>query len=161
MNRFDLDFKIGLNCSHGAWDGAYSAFMRWRIKIAQVAGMPPLELMEGFYTPLKGGHKYDLPTFYTGLAENPHRLEQMDESLPIKWQSLKRDKLHILLTHSDCEGSIPSRQCAGLADRLEQLIELLPDEEDSGHIGNWRVKTQTFVNGLRAAAAAKESLKFR
>lgn len=38
---------MGLDCSHNAWHGAYSAFMRWRIKLAEVAGLPPLEFMEG------------------------------------------------------------------------------------------------------------------
>ena len=28
---------MGLDCSHNAWHGAYSAFMRWRQKLADVA----------------------------------------------------------------------------------------------------------------------------
>ena len=40
---------MGLDTSHNAWHGAYSAFMTWRKKIAHLAGFPPLELMEGFY----------------------------------------------------------------------------------------------------------------
>ena len=151
---------MGLNCTHGAWDGAYSAFMRWRTKLAEVAQLPPLELMEGFYSPLKRENSYDLPTLYCGPNAMMDRLLSIDALLPIKWSSLKKDKLHILLTHSDCEGKIPWRQCAGLADRLEQLIPLLPDEEDGGHIGNWRQKTQCFVDGLRSAAKAKEPLGF-
>ena len=26
---------MGLDCSHGCWHGAYSAFMRWRAKLAR------------------------------------------------------------------------------------------------------------------------------
>lgn len=39
---------MGLDCSYDAWHGAYSAFHRWRVKLAEVAAMPPLESMEGF-----------------------------------------------------------------------------------------------------------------
>jgi hypothetical protein len=38
---------MGLDISHGCWEGAYSAFMRWRQQIAEVAGIP-LMLMDGF-----------------------------------------------------------------------------------------------------------------
>ena len=153
---------MGLNCSHGAWDGGYGSFMTWRRKIAEVAGLPPLDLMEGFYTPLKRSTGVDgLATLYCGVNPPSYTLEQIDAALPIKWSALKKDKLHILLSHSDCEGKISSRQCAGIADSLEKLIPLLPDELGSGHIGNWREKTQTFVDGLRAAAESKEPLLFR
>lgn len=39
---------MGLDTSHGCWHGAYSAFMRWRRMIAQCAGFPPLDSMEGY-----------------------------------------------------------------------------------------------------------------
>jgi len=39
---------MGLDCSHDAWHGAYSAFHRWRCKLAEVAMLPRLENMEGF-----------------------------------------------------------------------------------------------------------------
>lgn len=39
---------MGLDISHGAWNGAYSSFMRWRIEIAKAAELPDLEIMEGF-----------------------------------------------------------------------------------------------------------------
>ncbi len=40
---------MGLNVSHGAWDGAYSAFMRWRRKLAEVSGYGDLEVYEGYW----------------------------------------------------------------------------------------------------------------
>jgi hypothetical protein len=40
---------MGLDVSHECWTGAYSAFHIWRCKIAELKGLPPLELMEGFY----------------------------------------------------------------------------------------------------------------
>lgn len=42
----------------------------------------------------------------------------------------------------------------------EELIPKLPDEDTGGHIGNWRDKTQQFVDGLREASKAKEDVGF-
>ena len=148
---------MGLDCSHGAWSGAYSAFMRWRRKLAQVAGLPPLDLMEGFYVPLGGD---GMPaTLYHGFNTEPW-MADLDRLLPIRWACLKPSPLHELLYHSDCDGEIAAEHCGAIADALEELIPFLPDEDDGGHIGNWREKTRTFVNGLRDAAAAGEALSF-
>lgn len=87
---------MGLDTTHGCWHGAYSAFMRWREKLAEVAGLPPLMLMEGFY----------------------------------------------------------------LADRLAELLPKLPEGDGGGHIGHWREKTQTFIDGLRLAASRGEDVEF-
>ena len=156
---------MGLDCSHNAWHGAYSAFMRWRQKLAEVAGMPPLELMDGFYAPLT---TKVLPTLYYGPGTREKAFDQgsrpyladLDDRLPIKWECLKPSPLHELLYHSDCEGEIAADRCEPIADALEALIPLLPDEEAGGHIGRWREKTTQFVAGLRAAAAAGEPLDF-
>jgi hypothetical protein len=156
---------MGLDCSHDAWRGAYSAFMKWRKKLAEVAGLPPLELMEGFYEPLPGS---GAPTLYHGVDTNQPAygpgsrpfLASLDDRLPIEWKCLKPSPLHELLNHSDCDGEIPADQCGSIADALEALIPLLPDEDTGGHIGNWREKTQRFVDGLRAAAVAGEPLGF-
>lgn len=39
---------MGLNTSHGCFDGAYSSFMRWRTKICEVAGYGDIREREGF-----------------------------------------------------------------------------------------------------------------
>lgn len=155
---------MGLDCSHNAWHGAYSAFMRWRQKIAEVAGLPPLELMDGFYVSLDETGA----TLYHGMNTNQHaygpdsrpHLAYLDDRLPISWDCLKPSALHELLYHSDCDGEIAADRCGPIADELESLIPLLPDEEAGGHIGHWRTTTQQFVDGLRAAAAAGEALDF-
>ena len=149
---------MGLNCSHGAWDGSYSAFMRWRTKIAEVAGLPPLELMEGFYK------ADDYGTLYFGQNTNDsiytNKRARLQETLPIKWDCLKPSALHELLYHSDCDGEIASENCAAIADELEKLIPLLPEGDAGGHIGMWRDKTAKFVAGLRTAAENGEPLDF-
>lgn len=149
---------MGLDTSHDCWHGAYSAFDRWRTKLAEVAGLPPLDLMAGFYAPLSGGH---VPTLYHGLdTRTSDCLRDIDARLPIRWDALKPDILHRLLHHSDCDGILENVICAPLADRLEELLPLLPDELDPGHIGIWKKKTQQFINGLRAAATAGEDVEF-
>lgn len=149
---------MGLDCSHDAWHGAYSAFMRWRTEIARVAGLPPLGLMEGFFSPAAGYGAVYLDHSASDLSRGSVR--RLHEQLPIKWECLKPSPLHELLQHSDCDGEIAADRCGPIADELEMLIPLLPDAEDPGHIGHWRSKTQQFVDGLRRAAAAGEPLDF-
>lgn len=149
---------MGLDTTHNAWHGAYSAFMRWRQELAKVAGLPPLDLMEGFYVPLQGS---GLPTLYHGIqSRDGEHLTGIDSRLPIKWDCLKPSPLHELLYHSDCEGEIPADHCGPIADALEALLPQMPGGEGGGHIGNWRDKTKAFIDGLRAAAAAGEPLGF-
>jgi hypothetical protein len=153
---------MGLDTTHDAWHGAYSAFMRWRTEIAKAAGMPPLELMEGFFQPMKGSQ--GIATFYLGRGADDElarsSIERLEQRLPIKWECLKPSPLHELLFHSDCDGEIPTESCGPIADELEKLLPLLPGGEGGGHIGNWRDKTKQFIDGLRAAAAAGEPLGF-
>lgn len=130
--------------------------MRWREKIAEVAGLPPLGLMEGFWE--KGNYRDPFADFdrkFPALAKSYY------DCLPIKWSVLREDPyLYALLHHSDCEGELPAEICGPLADRLEQLIPLLPSGDAGGHIGDFRDKTQTFVDGLRLAAKAGEPVGF-
>ena len=152
---------MGLDCSHDAWHGAYSAFMTWRKKIAEVAGLPPLELMQGFYDPLPPNERHS-PTLYAGvISEYSHTLKSLDQKLPIKWDCLKPSALHILLYHSDCDGDINWEDCNAIADELERLLPFSPDEDAGGHIGFWKAKTKTFIDGLRLAYSKHENLLFR
>jgi hypothetical protein len=146
---------MGLDVSHNAWRGSYSAFSRWRWKLAAVAGLPPLGLMDGFFE--RGA--YDDP-FKELAREFPNIAETYYDALPIPWDALKPDPLHVLLHHSDCDGQIDPTDCGPIADRLEELLPLLPTEPDPGHIGDWQEKTRKFIAGCRAAAAASEPLEF-
>lgn len=162
---------MGLYVSHGAWIGSYGAFMAWRKRIAQVAGLPPLELMEGFYTSLEAHFEkpidenrrifaFDVPTLWTSEKPN-HLFLDLDSKLPIKWESLKPSPLYLLLNHCDCGGEISWKKCGKIADCLEPLIELLPEEEgEDNYSWNWKEKTRKFVDGLRLAHKLKENLVF-
>lgn len=148
---------MGLDTSHDAWHGAYSAFMRWRCELARAAGLPPLGLMEGFYA--KGD--YGDPIKFARQALNSETaFANIAESLPIKWECLKPSALHTLLHHSDCEGEIAWEDCGPIADALEALLPKLPSGDGGRHVGNWRDKTAQFIKGCRAAFEAKESLEF-
>ena len=118
---------MGLDVSHGCWSGAYSAFARWRVEIARVAGID-LKSMEGY-----GGD--------------------------VSWETLRPDVLHVLLDHSDCDGSIPWEFTEKLAVRLTELLPLLGGD-GGGHIGLYREKTQEFIDGLLLAHGANEPVEF-
>ena len=149
---------MGLDTSHDAWHGAYSAFMRWREMIAEIAGMPPLRMMEGFWT--KGQAPYDPATMIFNDESGKESVERFCSGLPIKWEALKPSALHALLYHSDCEGELSPEECRGIADELEKLLPLFPQGDGGGHIGNWRDKTSQFIAGCRAAAEANEPINF-
>lgn len=125
---------MGLDISHDAWHGAYSAFHRWRKRLAEVAGIPDLELMEGF-----------------GYGDNTGK---------IKWESLKERPLHILLNHSDCDGQIEVPDLSPLIEDLTSLLPLL-DGDGGGHIGGYRDKTQQFIDGAKLALEKGQPLLFR
>ena len=86
-------------------------------------------------------------------------LEDILPFLPLKWEQLNPDPIHILLSHSDCEGEIASSDCGPIADSLSRLLPLL-DGDGGGHIGNYREKTQKFIDGLRLAASLGENVEF-
>lgn len=132
---------MGLDTTHDCWHGAYSAFTRWRNKLAEVAGYKFYK--EGFI---------DRPLIDWG------RITQ--DNLCGLWDETPKDPLLVLIVHFDCEGEIFPEQGEPLADRLAELLPLLPDDEGGGHIGNWKAKTQAFIDGLRAAAKADEPVEF-
>jgi hypothetical protein len=89
-----------------------------------------------------------------------HALDQVFRGLPISWDRFAGDPLTKLLNHSDSDGEIAAEDCGPLADRLTELLPLMPNGEDGGHIGNWKDKTSTFIEGLREAAEAGEPVRF-
>lgn len=148
---------MGLDTSHDCWSGAYSSFMRWREKLMEVAGLPPLMFMEGFF---RKADAYDPIHWARKGLGSEDGFNNYYACLPIKWEALKPDPLHILLNHSDCDGEIRWEDAEPIAKRLEEIADLMPAGEGGGHIGNWKEKTLQFAKGLRAAAQAKENVEF-
>lgn len=91
---------MGLNTTHGAWDGPYSSFMEWRIWIAEQVGINLLK-MEGY-----SDRDYGNPKRKRGT---------------IKWETID-DDIKYLLNHSDCDGHLTPGQCKKIAIRLKEII---------------------------------------
>lgn len=132
---------MGLRVSHDCWRASYSSFMQWRCVLAKAIGIA-LPVMEGFVD----------PTDHTV----PLRIR---DYLPMRWDALKPDPLHVLLNHSDCDGELAVADLLPIAERLEQVGPNLPD--DTGAFPDWNRKAAArFAKGLRAAAAAGEPVVF-
>jgi hypothetical protein len=136
---------MGLDTSHDCWSGAYSAFNRWRNKVAEVAGYEiakiPTEIGASDTVLIDWGHV------------TPRQLDG-------DWDETPADPLLVLIAHSDCDGRIRARDAGPLAERLAELLPLMPDEEAPGHVRHWRTATQRFINGLRDAHRAGEDVEF-
>ena len=131
---------MGLDTSHDCFHGSYGTFKRFRTELAKAAGYGINE------TPRLGQSDYKLD--WEAFAPENYQGE---------WDHDLGDPLLYLLVHSDCDGVIHPEQGRKLADRLEQLLPLV-GEGDSGW---WmRKKTQSFIDGLRAAAEAGEYVDF-
>ena len=72
----------------------------------------------------------------------------------------EKDPIEILLTHSDCDGKILAKDCAILADRLEQLLPSIANLDLPGEIFSDSFITKRFIHGLREAAQKGEDVEF-
>jgi hypothetical protein len=137
---------MGLDTSHDCWHGAYSAFDRFRNELAKAAGYDIASVVRD-----SGFHRDEI------LIDWGHVTEA---NLMGIWEKTPDDPLIVLIAHSDCEGVIKPEQAGPLADRMESLLDKLPGTPDFGHIGDWREKTQAFIDGLRLAVNRGEDVEF-
>lgn len=131
--------KMGLDVSHDAWRGAYSAFHRWRKALAEAAGG---EL-----------------TSVSPLSEKAH-YTYMTESFDTAEQEMG---FREIMGHSDCDGDISPEMCVHVAEALEKLLPDITDEHGGGHIewhGGMRAVTEKFIKGCREAHEHGEPLEF-
>ncbi len=133
---------MGLDTSHNAWHGAYSAFSRWRHELAKAADYQVVRIE---------GQLHD-----TTMIDWGHIV---DKNYYGEWDEVPSDPLILLIAHSDCEGVIHPQHAAILADRLTELLPKL-EGDGGGHIGNYREKTEQFIRGLRDAVAKGEDVDF-
>ena len=142
---------MGLTVSHDCFNMGYGYFHQWRKEIAKAAGLPPLELMEGFF--VNNDDAVQNPFWIYKYDPNKSILvNDILVRLPIKWKCLKKDCLHELLNHSDCDGYLRVGLLKPLADRLEQLLPNI--------IGEWVGVTEKFIKGLRKAASKRGRVTF-
>ncbi len=124
---------MGLDTTHGCWNGPYSAFNRWRDRVAVVAGYKIVD--------------------FDGMSAPDIDWEQItDENVRGLWAKLPSDPLLILIVHSDCDGYIQYRYAKALADRLAELLPLLE--------GYDKEKAQKFIDGLLLAHSRQERIDF-
>ncbi len=127
---------MSLQISHNCFDGSYGRFGRFREALAIAAGLPPLNLMEGFF----------------GATEREKIHADLRFGLPIRWGALNHLQLFKLLNHSDCEGSISWKDCMAISSEIAYLTPKLPEQ--------FREDAKQMVEGMRAAYAAKSDLRF-
>lgn len=146
---------MGLDTTHDCWHGAYSAFSRWREKLAEVAGYQVWSVAAEH-----GGTRPLIMLDWGGIHAT------IGQDLFGKWPNIPTradgtpDPLIILFAHSDCEGELQPEFLTPLADRLAEVIPLLPDGDGGGHVRNWRATTQKFIDGLRLASSRGEAVGF-
>lgn len=131
---------MGLDCSHDAFHGAYSAFNRFRQIVAKAAG--------GSYP------DHDDPTL------DPRRWY-----VPDGWKNKDHPGFTEFMNHSDCDGEISPDMCLLVADELEALLPSIEkiDDGGAGHIardGGYAEVARRFISGCRAAANNGEPLRF-
>lgn len=162
---------MGLDTSHNAWHGPYSSFGEWRNWVAIQLGLPPLDLMEGFYTTehdtddgyLKG---YGNPFYHAKIkltGKEYKDIESIQRGFPIKWSCLKEDAIHELLNHSDCEDDISWEACGKIAERLKYLLDNVNLDDSPGHeyMNDYMLKkTKQFMEGCQLAFEKQERLEF-
>lgn len=134
---------MGLDTTHDAFHGAYSAFNRFRQFVLKSIG--------GSWPP------------HEDKTLDPERWYWDDEKFDLR----KHEGLWEFFTHSDCDGEISPEMCVKVADELESILphieELAKSEDANGHIardGGFVAVTHRFIAGCRLAAERNEPLEF-
>ena len=137
---------MGLDVSHDAWNGTYSAFNRLRQAICKAAG--------GSFPPHPKGAT--LPDGQPMLPDMYYLDDEYEAAHP---------GLSAFLRSNDCGGVEFSPEVAAqIADDLEKLLPALAEMGDGGdymaHRGGYYGATRRYTAGCRAAAAAGEPLTY-
>lgn len=130
---------MGLDTTHGAFHGAYSAFNRFRQAVCKAMG--------GSFPP-HDNPKLDAESWYVGEGYS-------EKSHP---------GLFEFLAHSDCDGYITPGKCRKIAEEMALLLPALDAMGDGGgHIardGGFGRVARTFIAGCELAAKEGKRLGF-
>lgn len=150
---------MGLDCSHDAFHGAYSAFNRLRQAVAAAAGgsFPPHYVRDASLNPVTDPETGRVVA-RTDIPDNRYTTGP----------GYTRDEapgLHLFLMHSDCDGHIEPRMCAAVADDLERLLPAIEAAavDGEGHLkqqGGVAEALRGFIEGCRLAHSRGERLMF-
>lgn len=97
---------MGLDTTHGAFNGPYSKFNRFRMNIAKAWG--------GSYPP-----------------HDDKTLEDKYVYLPNK--ANKNNGLTIFLESNDCEGKFSPKECKKIANEMENLLPILKEQNKESY----------------------------
>jgi hypothetical protein len=148
---------MGLDCSHGAFHGAYSAFNRFRQAVAWAAG--------GSYPPHYLRGKNGSLKMSGGLPVIDHDKDDNCWYWDDSYSYDDNPGLCLFFCHSDCDGEISPEDCIKVANELESLMPKIKKlGMGGGHIernGGYEKVLQQFIDGCRLAAKNNEPLEFR
>lgn len=138
--------------SHGCFRGSCLEFNLWREQVAKAAGIP-IGLMEGWID----GEMVNLAVKTSSLWAKESLEKRVVQWLPLKWECLKPDILHVLLHHNDDTGYIEFDDLVSLAIRLEKVKPLVTNPYDWC---DFQLLTDKFIAGLHKAAELNERVEF-
>lgn len=122
---------MGLDCSHGAFNGPYSRFNRFRQAVGAACNVqfPPHQ-----------DKSLDPACFYLpdGFRESNPGLTEF-------------------FSHEDCDGDISPENCQLIANEMDSLYSKIACVA----LGDYSAMTRQFIEGCRRAAKAGEPLLFR
>lgn len=143
---------MGLDTTHDAFSGAYSAFNRFRQIVAKAAG--------GSYP------NHDKPL----ILKNGKIIEEPDQEnfyVPYSWEEFQKKQpgLSAFLLSNDCEGSFSPEICGQMANELEALIPEIEklDDGGGGHIernGGYTETVKKYIAGCRLAESQNEFMEY-
>lgn len=138
---------MGLDTTHNAFHGSYSAFCIFRKAVAAAAG--------GSYPP----HDPSLKD----ASGNPLRddLWYFDNDITT---TEKSPGLAAFLNHSDCDGFLTPNECKMIADEIEVLLPKIDEQDYMGHaLGKGWISTiaRRWIAGCRLAARKRQKLHFK
>lgn len=130
---------MGLDTTHDAWHGPYSAFREFRDELGKVSGFNVKNYdWDSITNEQLLGHWGDVkPEIKDGIYDTP-----------------RHDPILYLLIHQDCEGEIEYQHLPGLMKSLETLrsnFDLSDYTEES---------LDQFIEGIKSAIDAGQSLGF-
>lgn len=143
---------MGLDTTHNAFHGAYSAFNRFRQIVAKAMG--------GSYPP------HDKPL----ICSDGDIVVEPDSNrfyVPFSWEKfqIKQPGLSAFLVSNDCEGVFSPETCKNMADELEALLPKIAelDNGGTGHIerdGGFVAVTKRYIEGCRSAYDNNEYMEY-
>lgn len=150
---------MGLNTSHGCFDGGYSGFRMFRELVGKAAGLP--------HEPLKWGRDDDdfgidwTTVTMRQIAGHWDRKPPTVETRGI-YDPPITDPVLYLIVHSDCDGKLRRGYLPALKARLEEIepaYDALIPRAPAGY-RYCASKLRTFIEGLGTAIEAGEHVEF-